>query len=147
MPAGTAEARITGIESEGATVEVVDGTYDDAVAASAALAADDVLVVSDTSWDGYVDVPADVIDGYTTIFAEVDEQLDGDDDRPRRGADGSGCAHRRGRRALLGARRGGRGRAVVARRAGSSRPVRASPRSCPDRTTRSWPVSTAARSR
>jgi diaminopropionate ammonia-lyase len=79
VPAGTAEARITGIESEGATVDVVEGTYDDAVAASAALAADDVLVVSDTSWDGYVDVPADVIAGYTTIFAEVDEQLGGDD--------------------------------------------------------------------
>src|SRR4051794_39424076 len=41
VPAGTAEARITGIESEGATVEVVEGTYDDAVAASAALAAAD----------------------------------------------------------------------------------------------------------
>jgi diaminopropionate ammonia-lyase len=80
VPAGTAEARITGIESEGATVEVVEGTYDDAVAASAALAAADVLVVSDTSWDGYVDVPADVIAGYTTIFAEVDEQLGGRDD-------------------------------------------------------------------
>ena len=80
VPAGTAEARITGIESEGATVEVVEGTYDDAVAASAALAAADVLVVSDTSWDGYVDVPADVIVGYTTIFAEVDEQLGDDDD-------------------------------------------------------------------
>ncbi len=79
VPAGTAEARIAGIESEGATVEVVEGTYDDAVAASAALAAADVLVVSDTSWDGYVDVPADVIAGYTTIFAEVDEQLRDDD--------------------------------------------------------------------
>jgi diaminopropionate ammonia-lyase len=76
VPAGTADARITGIESEGATVEVVDGSYDDAVAASAALAAADVLVVSDTSWDGYVDVPAHVIEGYATVFAEVDEQLD-----------------------------------------------------------------------
>jgi diaminopropionate ammonia-lyase len=75
VPAGTAAARIDGIASEGAKVEVVDGTYDDAVAASAALAADDVLVVSDTSWDGYVDVPARVIEGYATIFAEVDEQL------------------------------------------------------------------------
>ncbi|MDQ1432962.1 MAG: diaminopropionate ammonia-lyase [Actinomycetota bacterium] len=77
VPVGTAEARIDGIASEGATVEVVDGTYDDAVAASARLAADDVLVVSDTSWDGYLDVPAHVIEGYATIFAEVDEQLDG----------------------------------------------------------------------
>ena len=77
VPEGTAAARIDGIASEGATVEVVDGTYDDAVAASAALAADRVLVVSDTSWEGYLDVPNDVIDGYGTIFAEVDDQLDG----------------------------------------------------------------------
>jgi len=77
VPAGMAEARITGIQSEGATVEVIEGTYDDAVAASAALADDDVLVVSDTSWDGYVDAPANVIAGYATIFAEVDEQLGG----------------------------------------------------------------------
>ncbi len=77
VPEGTADARIEGIESEGATVEVVRGTYDDAVAASARLADRDVLVVSDTSWDGYVDVPAHVIEGYATIFAEVDEQLSG----------------------------------------------------------------------
>ena len=75
VPAGTAPARIDAIASEGATVTVVDGTYDDAVIAAAALAADAVLVVSDTSWPGYTDVPRWVIDGYATIFAEVDEQL------------------------------------------------------------------------
>lgn len=75
VPAGTAAARIAGIESEGARVDVVDGTYDDAVAASAALADDHTLVVSDTSWAGYTEVPAWVIEGYATIFAEVDEQL------------------------------------------------------------------------
>ena len=75
VPAGTARARIDGIASEGASVTVVDGTYDDAVRASAELAADRALVVSDTSWDGYTEVPADVIDGYTTIFAELDDQL------------------------------------------------------------------------
>ncbi len=77
VPAGTVPARIEGIESEGAAVTVVDGTYDDAVRASAALAADDVLVVSDTSWAGYTDVPRTVIEGYATIFAEIDEQLAG----------------------------------------------------------------------
>jgi len=75
VPAGTAAARIEGIESEGAPVTVVDGTYEDAVRASAQCAADDVLVVSDTSWEGYTDVPRTVIDGYATIFAEADEQL------------------------------------------------------------------------
>ena len=77
VPQGTTQARIDGIASEGAAVEVVNGTYDDAVAVSAALAAERVLVVSDTAWDGYVDVPGWVIDGYSTIFAEVDVQLAG----------------------------------------------------------------------
>jgi diaminopropionate ammonia-lyase len=77
VPAGTAAARIDAIASEGATVTVVDGSYDEAVAASAALAGERVLVVSDTSWPGYADVPRWVIDGYSTIFVEVDEQLAG----------------------------------------------------------------------
>jgi diaminopropionate ammonia-lyase len=75
VPTGTAAARIDGIESEGAPVTVVDGSYEDAVRASAAVADDDVLVVSDTSWEGYTDVPSTVIDGYATIFAEADQQL------------------------------------------------------------------------
>lgn len=77
VPEGTAPARVEGIESEGATVEVVAGTYDDAVAASADLADDRTLVVSDTSWPGYTEAPRRVIEGYATIFAELDEQLPG----------------------------------------------------------------------
>lgn len=75
VPAGTAQARIDGIASEGASVTVVDGTYDDAVHASAERATDRALVVSDTSWDGYTEVPRAVIEGYGTIFSELDEQL------------------------------------------------------------------------
>jgi diaminopropionate ammonia-lyase len=77
VPAGTVPARIEGIASEGAEVTVVDGSYDDAVAISAAEASDDVLVISDTSWEGYTQVPSWVIEGYSTIAAEVDEQFDG----------------------------------------------------------------------
>lgn len=75
VPAGTVEARIAGIESEGADVLIIEGTYDDAVAEAAKLAADDVLVVSDTSWPGYEDAPRWVVEGYATIFAELDAQL------------------------------------------------------------------------
>jgi diaminopropionate ammonia-lyase len=75
VPIGTAAARVDAIAGEGATVTVVDGTYDDAVGAAAALEADDVLVVSDTAWPGYTDVPRWVMDGYATIFDEIDEQL------------------------------------------------------------------------
>ena len=75
VPAGTARARIDAIKSEGAVVTVVEGSYDDAVRVSAACADDDVLVVSDTSWPGYTEVPSTVIEGYETLFAESDDQL------------------------------------------------------------------------
>ena len=75
VPAGTATARIEGIESEGATCEVVDGTYDEAVERSAREAGERCLVISDTSWPGYKDVPRWVIEGYSTIFWEIEDQL------------------------------------------------------------------------
>lgn len=75
VPAGTAAARIAAIEGEGAAVAVVDGDYDAAVRRSAEDAGPHHLVISDTSWEGYERVPAWVIDGYTTIFAEVAETL------------------------------------------------------------------------
>ncbi|PTA47489.1 diaminopropionate ammonia-lyase [Micromonospora sp. RP3T] len=74
VPAGTAEARTAAIAGEGAEVVVVDGSYDDAIAASAALAGPDTLVVSDTSWPGYEHTPAAVIAGYATLFAEIDAE-------------------------------------------------------------------------
>jgi diaminopropionate ammonia-lyase len=75
VPAGTAQARIQAIAAEGATVEVVDGSYDQAVTRSAAMADTHHLVISDTSWPGYEEVPRWVIEGYSTIFQEVGEQL------------------------------------------------------------------------
>jgi diaminopropionate ammonia-lyase len=75
VPGDMAVARVDAIAGEGAQVEIVHGDYDDAVAASAALAAEDRLVISDTSWPGYHDVPAWVADGYGTIFSELDHQL------------------------------------------------------------------------
>ncbi len=75
LPAGTAPARIDGIASEGAQVEIINGTYDDAVARAARDASEHCLVISDTSWPGYEDVPRWVTEGYSTIFWEIDEEL------------------------------------------------------------------------
>ena len=75
VPRDMVGARIAALRGEGARVTVVPGTYDDAVAASARLADDTHLVVSDTSWSGYDRVPAWVIEGYATIAAEVRAQL------------------------------------------------------------------------
>ena len=75
VPEHTAQARLDAIAGEGAIVDVVDGSYDDAVGRSAALASDDHMVISDTSWPGYERVPGWVADGYATIFEELTEQL------------------------------------------------------------------------
>jgi diaminopropionate ammonia-lyase len=75
VPDGTAAARIDGIAAEGAEVVVSPGTYDDAVTLSAGMASERDLVISDTSWPGYQDTPRRVIDGYSTIFAEIDAQV------------------------------------------------------------------------
>jgi diaminopropionate ammonia-lyase len=76
VPAQTAAARIEAISWEGARVELVDGTYDDAVRAAASMAGDRRLLLSDTSWPGYERVPGWVIDGYSTIFSEIADQVD-----------------------------------------------------------------------
>jgi diaminopropionate ammonia-lyase len=75
VPADMDPARIAAIEGEGARVTKVDGTYDDAVARSAAEAGERCLVISDTSWSGYHDVPSWVIEGYSSIFWEIDDEL------------------------------------------------------------------------
>jgi diaminopropionate ammonia-lyase len=76
VPAGMVRARIEPMEREGATVTVIDGDYDDAVAVAAGEASENCLIVSDTSWPGYETIPGQVVEGYSTIFAEVDSALD-----------------------------------------------------------------------
>lgn len=72
----TSEARISAIERNGARVVVIDGTYDDAVRQIDEDAKrEGWQVVSDTSWEGYQDIPKWVMQGYSTMFAEVQEQL------------------------------------------------------------------------
>jgi diaminopropionate ammonia-lyase len=75
VPDGTADARIDAIAGEGAEVVVVPGSYDAAVARSAGMADERTLVVSDTSWPGYDGPPRWVVEGYSTIFGELDEQI------------------------------------------------------------------------
>lgn len=77
VPHGTASARVNAIASHGAVVVEVGGDYDAAVMAARDLAATDtnLRIISDTSWPGYHRIPADVIDGYSTIFAEIGEAI------------------------------------------------------------------------
>lgn len=75
VPDNMAQARIQAIEAEGATVKVIAGTYDDAVAQSATYADEQHLVISDTAWDGYERVPRWVVEGYSTILNEINDTL------------------------------------------------------------------------
>jgi diaminopropionate ammonia-lyase len=83
VPAGAAPARLAAIAGEGAAVEEVDGTYDDAVERSAAVAAaEGALLVQDTGWPargtddrGYEEIPRRVAEGYSTLLWECEEQL------------------------------------------------------------------------
>lgn len=74
VPAGTATSRVEAIRSEGAHLTVVDGDYDATVAAAAAHATGDRLLVQDTAVPGESAVEH-IVEGYSTIFAELDEQL------------------------------------------------------------------------
>jgi diaminopropionate ammonia-lyase len=76
VPDGMALARRKSIAEEGAEVIVVDGTYDEAVELSTAEAGERTLLVSDMSWPGYERIPLWVIEGYSTMLWEIDDELE-----------------------------------------------------------------------
>ncbi|WP_280878837.1 diaminopropionate ammonia-lyase [Streptomyces pseudovenezuelae] len=78
VPRGVHPAAVTAIEDEGAVVTLVPGSYDEAVrrAADAAASGRDTVLVQDTAWPGYERIPGWIVEGYSTLFAEIDAQLD-----------------------------------------------------------------------
>jgi diaminopropionate ammonia-lyase len=77
VPASVPAIVLTRISAERAVMIPVDGTYDAAVAAARAEAGSDrrALLIQDTAWAGYEEVPGWIVDGYETLFAELDTQL------------------------------------------------------------------------
>ncbi len=74
----TSQARINAIQRNGAKIVVIDGNYDDAVRqVNEDAQRNGWEVVSDTSWEGYEDIPTWVMQGYTTMLSEAQEQLAG----------------------------------------------------------------------
>ena len=63
---------VAAIRAEGAEVEEVAGTYDEAVAG--ARRPTGALLVQDTGWPGYDQVPAWIVEGYGTICVEIDAE-------------------------------------------------------------------------
>jgi diaminopropionate ammonia-lyase len=72
LPKFTSAEKEAAIRAKGADVIRIDGDYDTAVAeCRRQAAAKGWTVISDTSWDGYEDVPRDVMRGYTMLAAEI----------------------------------------------------------------------------
>jgi len=76
MPKGSSLTRLENIRAEGAIASITDLNYDEAVR----LAADQAekfgwVVVQDTAWEGYEEIPTWIMQGYGTIAAESLKQL------------------------------------------------------------------------
>ncbi len=77
MPWGSSETRRNNIAKEGAEVTIENLNYDDCVRLAAQQAADDPngVIVQDTAWRGYTDIPSWIMQGYGTLALEADRQL------------------------------------------------------------------------
>jgi len=76
MPKNTAQARIENVTGEGARVEQVEGTFDDCVIQCASDAEKNGWhAISDTAYEGYMDVPRSIMLGYTTLFHEIEATM------------------------------------------------------------------------
>jgi diaminopropionate ammonia-lyase len=76
VPTGVHPVAIAAIAAEGARVTEVAGTYDEAVRTAAQTARQPAAeLVQDTAWPGYEQVPGWIVEGYATLFAEIDAQL------------------------------------------------------------------------
>lgn len=77
MPKGTSQIRLQNILNEGAQATIEQVNYDDCVRMATAAAAKDPIgvVVQDTAWEGYEEIPAWIMQGYGTMAYEAAEQL------------------------------------------------------------------------
>lgn len=77
MPKGSAQMRFDAIAREGADVSITDLNYDDAVRlANKGAQEHGWIMVQDTAWDGYEEIPLWIMQGYSTIINEIVEQLE-----------------------------------------------------------------------
>ncbi|MCB6346919.1 diaminopropionate ammonia-lyase [Enterocloster lavalensis] len=77
MPKGSTQIRLENIAKEGAQVDIQEMNYDDCVrlAAKEADETERGVIVQDTAWDGYEEIPSWIMQGYGTMAMEAGEQL------------------------------------------------------------------------
>ena len=77
MPKGSSQSRFDNIAKEGAKVTIEEVNYDDCVRMAAAEAeqTEHGVIVQDTAWDGYEEIPSWIMQGYGTMANEASDQL------------------------------------------------------------------------
>jgi len=76
MPKGSVQIRLDNIRLAGAQASITDLCYDDAVRLARKMAEQEGwLIVQDTGWAGYEQIPQWIMQGYTTMGLEAWEQL------------------------------------------------------------------------
>ena len=77
IPEGVSDQAINNIAGEGAEITIIDGDYDEAVGLAKEITStlDHAIHIQDMSWPGYEEIPSWIIEGYTTLCVETDEQL------------------------------------------------------------------------
>ncbi|MDV4151085.1 diaminopropionate ammonia-lyase [Clostridium sp. AL.422] len=79
MPKGSSLTRLENIRKEGADASITEMNYDDAVRLAAKYADEhNGVVIQDTAWEGYEEIPAWIMQGYGTMGLEALEQLRND---------------------------------------------------------------------
>lgn len=78
MPMGTTAARYENIKKLGSAARITEWNYDETVRWVASQAkANNWEIIQDTAWEGYVDVPRWIMQGYSTVAREAIDQLEG----------------------------------------------------------------------
>ena len=76
MPKGSALERLANIQAEGAEASITELNYDEAVRlANSQAETRGWIMVQDTAWEGYEDIPTWIMQGYGTMGLEAFEQL------------------------------------------------------------------------
>ena len=84
MPKGTTKTRLENIARENAAVTIENLNYDDCVRMAAKEAEETTrgIMVQDTAWEGYEEIPTWIMQGYGTLALEADKQLQEYQSRP-----------------------------------------------------------------
>lgn len=76
MPKGSSQVRLENIRKEGAEASITDMNYDDAVRLAAKYAeGKNRIIIQDTAWEGYEEIPTWIMQGYGTMGLEALNQL------------------------------------------------------------------------